>query len=300
NHAWCAVKIESEYRFIDCYIASQFHPLNEGIIQDEWFIKRPLEMIYTHLPSSKGCQYLDPPIETETFFALPHVCAPYFLYNMSVVNFDPTNIELVDDQVCHLDIAIDEGVSCYAEVETRTNYGDHDQAVISRKTLSQCMYLGSKRICRVKAVLPPDCRVGWLKIYAGPRYISSGSTHEKAPVNPYYLAMTYKLTHSGVSSYDFEFVQKFHTPQEFYIQEPQCYNLFPLQTYTFRLFSLGGRNQKLALRSPGGRMYKLLYYPQDISYDGTVTVSEVGIWNLVSLQQNTGGWHSIASWECTA
>jgi transglutaminase/protease-like cytokinesis protein 3 len=55
-------------------------------------------MIYTHLPSSKAYQYLDPPIEAETFFALPHVCAPYFLYNMSVVNFDPTNIELVDDQ----------------------------------------------------------------------------------------------------------------------------------------------------------------------------------------------------------
>jgi transglutaminase/protease-like cytokinesis protein 3 len=119
-------------------------------------------------------------------------------------------------------------------------------------------------------------------------------------MNPYQLAMTYKLTHSGVSSYPFDFVQKFHTAQEFYIQEPQCYNLFPLQTYTFRLFSLGGRNQKLALRSPGGRMYKLLYYPQDISYDGTVTVSEVGMWNLVSLQQSTGGWHSIASWECTA
>lgn len=79
--------------------------------------------------------------------------------------------------VCHLDVAIDEGVSCYAEIETRTNYGEHDQAIVSRKTLSQCMYLGSKRICRVKAVLPPDCRVGWLKIYAGPRFISSVSTY---------------------------------------------------------------------------------------------------------------------------
>lgn len=72
-------------------------------------------------------------------------------------------------------MAVDEGVSCYAEVETRTSHGEDNRTVMSRKSLSQCMYIGSKRICRVKAVLPPDCRVGWLKIYAGPRYIASVS-----------------------------------------------------------------------------------------------------------------------------
>lgn len=299
NHAWCAVKIEGEYRFVDCYLASQFQPINEGIAEDHWFMTRPLEMIYTHLPASKAYQFLDPPIDSEIYFALPYVCVPYFQNNLYLAKFDSSNLELVDDQVCHLDVVIDEGVSCYAEIETRMSLSDEKRLTITKKALAQCLYIGNTRICRIKAVLPPDCRVGWLKIYAGPRYVASGPNAEKL-INPYQLAFTYKLTHSGETSYPFEFVQKYHTPQEFYIQEPQCYNLFPLQTYTFKLFSLGGRNQKLALRSPGGRMYKLLYYPQDLSYDGTVTVSEVGIWNLVSLQQNTGGWHSIASWECTA
>lgn len=80
--------------------------------------------------------------------------------------------------VCHLDVVIDEGVSCYAEIETRMSLSDEKRLTITKKALAQCLYIGNTRICRIKAVLPPDCRVGWLKIYAGPRYVASVSITE--------------------------------------------------------------------------------------------------------------------------
>lgn len=91
------MKVEGEYRFVDCYLASQFQPNNDGAPETHWFLTRPLEMIYTHLPASKAYQFLDPPIDPDTYFALPYVCVPYFQYNLNIVNFDSSSLELVDD-----------------------------------------------------------------------------------------------------------------------------------------------------------------------------------------------------------
>lgn len=95
NH-WL-VKVEGEYRFVDCYLASQYQPINDGSSETHWFLSHPREMIYTHLPASKAYQFLDPPIDPEVYFALPYVCVPYFQYNLNVVNFDSSSLELVDD-----------------------------------------------------------------------------------------------------------------------------------------------------------------------------------------------------------
>jgi transglutaminase/protease-like cytokinesis protein 3 len=55
-------------------------------------------MIYTHLPASKAYQFLDPPIDSDCFFALPYVSVPYFQNNLNIANFDSSNLELVNDQ----------------------------------------------------------------------------------------------------------------------------------------------------------------------------------------------------------
>ncbi|KAM3583492.1 hypothetical protein VKS41_004404 [Umbelopsis sp. WA50703] len=92
--------------------------------------------------------------------------------------------------------------------------------------------------------------------------------------NPYPLAMVFRISHSGRAPQVFDFM------------------------YTFRIISMVNRHQKLAVKSPTGRLNRLVYFPQDKSYSGSMIVGEVGIWHLVCLQES-GSWNNvIASWEC--
>jgi transglutaminase/protease-like cytokinesis protein 3 len=91
------VKIDGTYRLIDCYLASPFLPSNKGYIESHWFLARPLTMIYTHFPASIQDQFLDPPVTSALFFALPHVRTPFFKHHLQVLDYEFTFLELVDD-----------------------------------------------------------------------------------------------------------------------------------------------------------------------------------------------------------
>ncbi|KAF7730814.1 cytokinesis protein 3 [Apophysomyces ossiformis] len=304
NHAWCAVKVDGEYRFVDCWLASPFHSQNEKKMEPHWFLTKPSDFIYTHFPQNRVDQFLEPSISVGTFFALPHVLTPFFRHKMQVVHFNAGTLELVDDQVCHLTIRVEPDIMCYAEVEARSNSGS-----VTQRGLAQCQMLqvdgNMETVCKIKAVLPPNHVMGWLKIYAGPRirprqqFQHRHHPQDKVNSSYYPLALYFQLTHTGESR-PLEFVQLHMSHYEFYVQEPQCYHLFPLQTYNFRVHNASTVHHKLAIRSPSGRLFKLMYYPQDYTYDGSVTLSEVGVWSLICLLHHAGGWSVVASWECCA
>ncbi|KAI9284070.1 hypothetical protein BC943DRAFT_279940 [Umbelopsis sp. AD052] len=304
NHAWCAVKIDGTYRLIDCYLASPFLPSNKGFIESHWFLARPLTMIYTHFPASFQDQFLDPPVTSAVFFGLPHVRTPFFKHHLQVLDYEFTYLDLVDDDVLHMTLWMDDATGCYAEVECRLQKtGSTTSAIIIKRALAQFIMDGHQRVCKIKAVLPSDMRVGWLKIYAGPKIwpdVSFLALLYKAnsAFNPYPLAMVYRITHSGRPPQVFDFVKSHLSVYDFYVHEPQCYVLYPMQMYTFRILSMVNRHQKLAVKSPTGRLNRLVYFPQDKSYTGSMIVGEVGIWHLVCLQES-GSWNNvIASWEC--
>lgn len=127
---------------------------------------------------------------------------------------------------------------------------------------------------------------------------STQSQTTNSAFNPYPLAMVCRINHSGRPPQVFDFVKTHLSVYEFYVHEPQCYVLYPMQMYTFRILSMVNRHQKLAVKSPTGRLNRLVYFPQDKSYSGSMIVGEIGIWHLVCLQES-GGWNNvIASWEC--
>ncbi|KAI9484618.1 hypothetical protein BDB00DRAFT_885212 [Zychaea mexicana] len=323
NHAWCSVKVGGEYRFIDCWLASPCHQYNNKsnndnngdtmplVVEPHWFLCRPLDMIYTHFPTSAVDQYLEPPVSINTFFALPFVCLPFFQHHIHVLDYDPASCELVGDKMCHITLQIDPDIACYAEVETRTTQHDMTRtALLKTRGLAQSLDdNGGDRICKIKAQLPPGQWMGWLKIYAGPRVVPTTGTgqqqQEKLGAKHYPLALCFRLTQQMPQIQQqqqqqqptFDFVHIHVCQYEFYVQEPQCYQLYPLQKYNFSVKS-NQTHHKLAIRSPNGRLYKLMYYPQDHTYDGTITVSEVGQWTLVCLLHHAGGLYVVASWEC--
>ncbi|KAI8364637.1 uncharacterized protein BYT42DRAFT_618796 [Radiomyces spectabilis] len=307
NHAWCVVNVEGEYRFIDCWLASPYQPRNNNATEFHWFLTKPKEFIYTHFPENGADQFLQPTITASLFLALPLVWAPFFSHRMRVIKYAITSLHLQDDQVCHLWIRVEDGVSCFAEVEAPSTHDD-DAAFCSKRALAQCRTMEIKgksvRVCRVKAILPAGHDHGWLKVYAGsratpPHPSTSGAVHyqEKVGAHLYDLALCFRLTQTGCSR-PFDFVQLHVSQHEFYVQEPQCYQLYPLQTYNFCVLGEDAGHHKLAIRSPSGKLYKLMYYPHDHSYDGSITVSEVGKWTLICLLHHAGGWYVVATWEC--
>ncbi|KAI9030690.1 hypothetical protein CLU79DRAFT_731073 [Phycomyces nitens] len=282
NHAWCSIKVEGEYRMVDCWLASPNHILNEAI-EPHWFLTTPLSMIHTHLPSDDRHQYLDPPLHPSSFFSLPQVWIPFFSHHIQVIDFDPSVLTLVDNQTYHLTINVDPDTACYVQVECP------DGTLV--RGLAQLEPFSDRRTYRIKAVLPLDARTGWLQVYCGPR-----STLENSAPS-YSLAMSLLLTHTGKSR-AFEFVKLHVNHEQFFIEEPQCYQIYPRQPYSFRIIKDDSRHPKMAIKSPTGKIFKLLYTPQDHSYATNITVTEIGQWTLVCLYHHAERWQTIANWEC--
>ncbi|KAI8089154.1 uncharacterized protein BX664DRAFT_365357 [Halteromyces radiatus] len=293
NHAWCCVKVEGEYRFVDCWLASPFQPQNKNMMESHWFLTKPSDMIYTHFPQEPEDQCLEPVIHVSTFFALPYVWAPFFSHHLKMIRYDPAMLTLMDDQVCHLTFRVDPQVICFAFVETSEE--EEQQKSITIRCLAQCRMIPGEngeleRVYKIKAVLPPGHNQGWLKIYA---VIS-----ESLPPLALCFPLTAKQTQPQLDR-SFEFVQLHPCRYEFYIQEPQCYSLYPLQTYNFLVRGAADDlHHKLAIRSPSGKLYKLMYYPQERSYDGSVKIVETGKWCLICLLHHASGWYVVATWEC--
>ncbi|KAI7878897.1 hypothetical protein K492DRAFT_196478 [Lichtheimia hyalospora FSU 10163] len=319
NHVWCAVQVEGEYRLVDCWLALPSTPGNNDVMETHWFLCRPSNMIYTHFPNDDADQYLEPPISLTTFFSLPYVCMPYFWHHIQVLDYDPGCLDLVNDQICHLTLSLDSDIACYAEVEMRTTLQQNATftTLETMRGLAQCYTSpedGTTRLCKIKATLPPDQWMGWLKIYAGPRLTQP---QQKMASHHYPLALCFRLTRQSMNTTattqpaiqsisttiasspcaPFEFVQLHVCQYELYVQEPQCFHLYPLQTYTFRVKSEHSHH-KLAIRNPNGRLFKLVYHPHDHTYDGSVKVTDIGQWSLVCLLHHAGGLYVAASWEC--
>ncbi|CEP15458.1 hypothetical protein [Parasitella parasitica] len=308
NHAWCSVKIEDEYRLIDCWLASPFHPQNENKMESHWFLSKPHDMIMSHFPKNHHDQYLNPPLSSYAFFLLPYIRNPFFRNGIRFLKY---HVQLQENEhsVFYVKFTLSQtNISCYAETES-------DDGTATRG-LAQCITDDHEnRICKVKAVLPPHQTSGWLKIYAGPKaepVSSSGHHHhqqqqqqqqqEVVNKNHYPLALCIRISTQQPTLTPFDFVQLYVDHNEFYIQEPQCYQFYPLQTYHFRIranrLDYRATHHKLAVKSPSGKLVKLTYYPQEQTYDGTVTVSEAGKWSLICLLHHTGGSYTVASWSC--
>ncbi|OZJ04756.1 hypothetical protein BZG36_01836 [Bifiguratus adelaidae] len=299
-HAWNAVKIEGEYRLVDCFLASKFHPDNITESFDPfYFLTPPADFIFTHFPTSNPMyQFLDPPLDIHTFFALPYVWPSYFANNLDMVDFEFAKLDLRNDEVAELHLQAPSHVGIFAHVEATVAQANGNPSSITKRAVAQYKLERGKRICKIKAVLPRDCRSAWLVISAGPRD-AQGVDGSRAGYPP---AMTFRLTHQGTIPPSFDFLTLYPSLADFYIQTPQCNSLYLYQTYTFRLQSVLLRDYKLAVKSPNGRYHKLR--PLVGSVDGgtwfqeVVEVREVGTWSLVVLTEGRGGWAMVASWEC--
>jgi hypothetical protein len=244
NHWWNSVLVDGEWRFMDCALANPTNPMrskfvsnNSSIAESWYFLTRPLDLCYTHVPQYPEEQHICPPISPDVLLALPTVCPPFFKLNAQIPDYDTSLLRIEGLEVMQLRMVVPADVECAAEVEAPSFARDADGDVFEsgdivrkRALVQPDWFRGQKRIT-IKAVLPGDEGQGVLKIYAGKK----GLMHTSRDI-PHPLALALPMLHTGENP-SYEFVLRHPTPHaqrhDLYIMQPQCSRLAVNNTFVF-------------------------------------------------------------------
>ena len=164
---------------VDASLASPTHPSRPPPTTKSfdyfYFLTRPSEFLYTHIPLSNPkhqhvlAQEIIPPAIQ---LALPYACPAYFQNDLALQSdFDVSQTRLDGLQVACIDVEVPEDVECVAEVESQVFSRDPEGDLFESKepALAQPIWLdgGQRRFYRVKAFLNGEGSRGTLKIFAG-------------------------------------------------------------------------------------------------------------------------------------
>lgn len=244
NHWWNAVIVDDCWRIMDCSLASptnpkraQYSSSGPQIAESGFFLARPTEMCYTHIPSLFEQQHICPPIETDVLLALPCACPPYFKNQIQLVNYDTSLLRIENLELVHIQFTVPSDVECVAEVEARSYARDIDGDVFesgdttTTRALAQAEWINGQKRYTVKAYLSGDEGHGVLKIFAGKR----GLMHSIKD-NPHPLAFALPIVHTGKNP-PYEFLRRHPTPHaqrhDLYVAQPQCARLAINNTFVF-------------------------------------------------------------------
>ncbi|CAF0914554.1 unnamed protein product [Adineta steineri] len=102
DHAWNAVQIDNHWYLMESTWGA-------GILNDKkaferqfnsyYFLPRPNEMIYHHLPEDKKWQLLETSIDMDEFMQMPKLRPPYFDLNLELINpYNRGHVDLLPDR----------------------------------------------------------------------------------------------------------------------------------------------------------------------------------------------------------
>lgn len=244
NHWWNAVLVDGEWRMIDASLASQTNPRRSlystaaSQAAESWyFLTRPLEMCYTHIPIQPEQQHICPPISPDVLLALPCACPPYFKNDLQMLSYDTSLIRLEGLEIANIQITVPTDVECVAEVEVKAFMRDADGDylengdMVTKPALAQAQWINGQKRFTVKALLPGDEGQGILKVYAGKRGLMHSSKD-----NPHPLALALPIVHQGENP-PYDFLIRHPTPHaqrhDLYVMQPQCLRLAMNNTFVF-------------------------------------------------------------------
>ncbi|KUI62602.1 cytokinesis protein 3 [Cytospora mali] len=246
NHWWNAVLVDGEWRIMDCCLASPSNPkralyssIGSGSADFWYFLTRPTEICWTHMPELHEQQHICPPVAHEVLLNLPCACPPYFINDLQMVDYNTSLIRIEDLEMVHIKFNVPADVEVAAEVEVRALSRDSDGdffesgELVKKRALAQCEWFNGVKRYTVKALLPGDEGHGTLKIYAGKR----GLMHSIKDI-PHPLAFAIPIIHTGENP-AYEFVLRHPTPHaqrhDIYVVQPQCQRLALNNTFVFAI-----------------------------------------------------------------
>jgi transglutaminase/protease-like cytokinesis protein 3 len=246
NHWWNVVIVDGEWRIMDCSLAAPSNPrralyssAGSQVADSWWFLTRPLEICWTHIPEQHQQQHLCPAIAPEVLLALPCACPAHFKNGLGMVDYDTSLVRIEDLELVQIKFTAPADVECVAEVEARAFERDADGdffesgEVVKKRALTQAEWIGGQKRYTVKALLPGDEGQGILKIYAGKR----GLMHSIKDI-PHPLAFALPIIHTGENP-PYEFLVRHPTPHaqryDLYVAQPQCQRLAINNTFVFAI-----------------------------------------------------------------
>ena len=244
NHWWNAVVVDDCWRIMDCSLASPTNPkrgryssANSQMAENGFFLARPTEICYTHIPSEFEQQHISPPVAPDVLLALPCACPPYFKHGLQMLDYDTSLIRLENLELVHIQFVAPPDIECIAEVEARSYGRDDDGDVFESgdtttiRALAQAQWIAGQKRYTVKAHLPGDEGHGVLKVYAGKK----GLMHSIKD-NPHPLAFALPILHTGQNP-AYKFLMRHPTPHaqrhDLYVVQPQCHRLVMNNTFVF-------------------------------------------------------------------
>lgn len=263
NHWWNAVIIDNEWRMMDCCLASPSNPrrglyssAGSGTAEFWYFLTRPTELVWTHIPDHHSQQHICPPVAHETLLNLPGACPPFFKQSFAMVDYNTSLTRIEDLEMVHVKFNVPWDIEVAAEVEVRGFTRDADGdffengEVVKKRALAQAdWYNGTKRYT-VKALLPGDEGSGVLKVYAGKR----GLMHSIKDI-PHPLTFAVPIIHTGENP-PYEFVTRHPTPHaqrhDIYVVQPQCQRLALNNTFVFAIRQHPSSPPGAPSSNPGG------------------------------------------------
>lgn len=244
NHWWNTVLVDGEWRVLDCSLASptnprrsQFITTNTTATESWYFLARPLEICYTHIPLFPEEQHVCPPISPDVLLALPAACPSYFKLGIQFPDYDTSLFRIDGLEVMQIRLLVPPEVECAAEVEAPAFAcdadGDYFESgdIVRKRALVQPDWANGQKRFTIKAVLPGDEGQGTVKIYAGRR----GLMHNSREI-PHPLALALPIIHTGENpAYDFVLRHPTGHAQrnDLYIMQPQCARLAVNNTFVF-------------------------------------------------------------------
>jgi transglutaminase/protease-like cytokinesis protein 3 len=265
NHWWNAVVVDGEWRIMDCCLAAPSNPkrslystVGSSTADSWWFLARPIEVCWTHIPEHHQQQYICPPVAHEILLNLPCACPPFFRNMLEMVDYNSALTRIEDLEMVHIKFNVPADVEVAAEVEvrayTRDSDGDFFESgdVVKKRALAQAEWYGGAKRYTVKALLPGDDGQGILKVYAGKR----GLMHSIKDI-PHPLAFALPIIHTGENP-PYDFVTRHPTPHaqrhDIYVVQPQCYRLAINNTFVFaiRQHPSSGSSVLTPSSNPGG------------------------------------------------
>ncbi|OLY82095.1 cytokinesis protein 3 [Smittium mucronatum] len=177
NHAWNAICIDGEYRFIDAACASISHPLNLLACRDDnFFLTPPKNLIFTHFPFESKSQFLNPVISWPLFWQLPYVRPSFFHDRVNILKMASSHLMVKNGELVSLVMSLgSKQLSCYVEVEmfddnsikASTETLRYPKPSSKHHALAQSMNYGDKRMTKAHIGVNSSYSRGAVKIYTG-------------------------------------------------------------------------------------------------------------------------------------
>ncbi|EGX92384.1 cytokinesis protein Cyk3 [Cordyceps militaris CM01] len=322
NHWWNAVLVDNEWRMMDCCLASPSNPkrsrystLSSNVAEPWWFLTRPSELCWTHVPEHHEQQHIVPAVAHEILLNLPCVCPTFFKDGVEMVDFNTSSTRIEDLEMVHLKMNVPSDIELVAEVETRAYSQDHDGdvfesgEVVKTKALVQAEWYGGVKRYTIKALLPGDEGQGVLK--RNDIYIVQPQCQRLALNNTFVFAIR---QHPCLSAAEF---QSNLTPSSNPGRTSPNPFARPSSSMSMAASSVNGSNPssasgtvaghkpaKLAIQTPGGKILRLMR--KEDRKGITVTgrdddeMSDGGTWETIIKCSETGIWRGLVLADRTA